>query len=363
MKFLLTVCVFLLTVIRSLSVDITVRGTEGESVIIKCPYAKGYEDSYKYFYKGVFRESVIILRSDGGKSKDRFSLQDDRQTRSFTVTIRNLKTEDAGIYGCRAGWGEFKEIQLIVNRAPQRPRPVQISTSTLHPAPQRPRPVQISTSTVHPYTNTSTEHNNTEHSSTVSQAETETRTTTGNTTDELYQSTTHLSSVAGGLGLVLLVLTLCSGTILILKKRKRKCGRDLVQHNTETDRMYEEIPNSDVAMVTSSSNQMPASSSNQTPASHLNNLPEVSVIYATVTKQQPDSNLSHTHSTNQVTDADCDYYGNVKSPDPTQESRTELLYVTATHLQNISTHPQNISTNEGLIYSEIKKKSVHRHCK
>ncbi|XP_067258646.1 CMRF35-like molecule 7 [Chanodichthys erythropterus] len=133
MKFLLTVCVFLLTVISSLSVDITVRGMEGESVIIKCPYPGGYEDSYKYFYKGVFRESVVILQSNGGKSKDRFSLQDDRKTRSFTVTIRNLKMEDAGIYGCGAGWGEYKEIRLIVNRAPERSTPVQISTSTLHP--------------------------------------------------------------------------------------------------------------------------------------------------------------------------------------------------------------------------------------
>ncbi|XP_067258912.1 CMRF35-like molecule 1 [Chanodichthys erythropterus] len=133
MKFLLTVCVFLLTVISSLSVDITVRGMEGEPVIIKCPYAKGYEDSYKYFYKGVHRESVMILQSDGGKSKDRFSLQDDRQTRSFTVTISDLKMEDAGIYGCRAGWGEYKEIQLIVNRAPERSTPVQISTSTFYP--------------------------------------------------------------------------------------------------------------------------------------------------------------------------------------------------------------------------------------
>ncbi|XP_048051328.1 CMRF35-like molecule 8 [Megalobrama amblycephala] len=134
MKFPLTVCVFLLTVISSLSVDITVRGTEGESVIIKCPYAKGYENSYKYLYKGRYIDGVIILRSDGGKYKGRFTLQDDHQTRSFTVTISDLKMEDAGIYGCRTGWwGEYKVIQLIVIRAPQRPKPVQISTSTLHP--------------------------------------------------------------------------------------------------------------------------------------------------------------------------------------------------------------------------------------
>ncbi|XP_067258893.1 CMRF35-like molecule 1 isoform X2 [Chanodichthys erythropterus] len=133
MNFLLTVCVFLLTVISSLSVDITVRGTEGESVIIKCPYAKGYEDSYKYFYKGVHRDSVMILQSNGETSKDRFSLQDDRKTRSFTVTISDLKMEDAGIYGCSAGAEHYKEVNLIVITAPQRSRPVQISTSTFYP--------------------------------------------------------------------------------------------------------------------------------------------------------------------------------------------------------------------------------------
>ncbi|XP_048051288.1 CMRF35-like molecule 1 [Megalobrama amblycephala] len=314
MKFPLTVCVFLLTVIRSLSVDITVRGTEGESVIIKCPYPGGYERSTKYFYKGLYRENDIVLRSDRRKSKDRFSLQDDRK-RSFTVTISDLKMEDAGLYGCIAGWGEYKIIQLNVNKAPQKPKPVQISTSTIRP-----------------FTNTSTEHTSTE---------SETRTTIGNATFE-HQQNTDLASVAGGLGSVLLVLTLCSGTFLILKKRKRKCGTGLVQqnvqHNTETDRMYEEIPNSDVTAVTYSSNQ--------TPASHLNNRPELSAVYVTVTNQQPDLNPSHTHSTNQVTDTDCDYYATIKSPDPIQDSRTELIYVTATH-------PQKISTNEGPIYSLI----------
>ncbi|XDV16469.1 hypothetical protein PO909_016168, partial [Leuciscus waleckii] len=92
MKFPLIVCVFLLTVSSSLSVDITVSGTEGERVIITCPYPEGYENSYKYFYRGVYRDRVLILESDGGESsviKGRFSLKDNNQTRSFTVTISN----------------------------------------------------------------------------------------------------------------------------------------------------------------------------------------------------------------------------------------------------------------------------------
>ncbi|XDV16458.1 hypothetical protein PO909_016163, partial [Leuciscus waleckii] len=243
-----------------------------------------------------------------------------------------------------------------------------------------------------------------------------------------YRSSTalpsDLASVAGGLGLVLLVLTLCCGTFIICRKRKRKSRTALfqqnMQHNTETDHMSEEIPNTDFNVVTSSSNQAPAFSSNQMPASHLNYntetdhmsgeipntdfnvvtfssnqtpafssnqtpafssnqtpafssnqtpafssnqtpafssnqtptphlnyLTNVSTLYTSGTNQQPDSNPSHTHSTNQVTDTAGDYYANIKSPKATQDSGTELIYVTATH-------PQNISTNEGqTIYSVI----------
>ncbi len=97
-------------------VEITARGTEGEQVIIKCPYAKGYENSYKYFYKGWYKDNNLLLKSYGGESvsDDRFSLRDDHQTRSFTLTIRNLRMADAGLYSCGAGWGEYKLIQLNV---------------------------------------------------------------------------------------------------------------------------------------------------------------------------------------------------------------------------------------------------------
>ncbi len=89
------------------------------------------------------------------------------------------------------------------------------------------------------------------------------------------------------------------------------------------------------------------SSSNQTPASHLNTRPQDSTVYVTVTNQQPDLNPSRTHSTNQVTDTDCDYYANMKPYEPTTDRRTELIYSTVTH-------PQNIKTNDGPIYSVIK---------
>ncbi|XP_048051285.1 CMRF35-like molecule 3 [Megalobrama amblycephala] len=308
----------------------TVTGHRGERVEIRCSYESGYKSNSKYFCKGECLLSDNIMVESGSPAKDeRFSLTDDTTNRVFTVSITDLRTEDQGKYWCavkRTFIANFfltdiySEILLQVNQD------------------------KTEVSTISSFSKTQSSFSTTELNLQSVTHQTEiTRTTTGNTTVELHQPTTNLASVAGGLGSVLLVLTLCSGTFLILKKRKRKCGTALVQqnvqHNTETDRMYEEIPNSDVAAVTSSSNQ--------TSASHLNNLPEVSTVYVTVTNQQPDSNLSHTHSTNQVTDPDCDYYATIKSPDPTQDSRTELTYVTATH-------PQNISTNEGTIYSVIK---------
>uniref|UniRef100_A0A8C2BNT2 Immunoglobulin domain-containing protein n=1 Tax=Cyprinus carpio TaxID=7962 RepID=A0A8C2BNT2_CYPCA len=329
MKFTLMISGFLLTVISSVCVCIIVRGTEGGQVFLNCPYAEGYENSYKYFYKGLLRDNNLILKSDGrasSVSEGRFSLRDDHQKRLLTLIIRNLSMTDAGEYNCGAGWwgGDYKLIQLNVIRAPQKTRPVQISTSTLHS-----------------YTHTSTDHSSTVTPQTESET---TRTITGSTAVQLNQPNTSRSSVAGGLGSVLLVLVLCSGTFLILKKRKRKSGTALfLQHNTESVHMYEIANNdpgpSDVITATSSSNQ--------TSASHLNTRPQISAVYATVTNQQSDSNPHHARSTNQVTDTDCDYYANMKPPEPTTDNRTELIYSTATH-------PQNIETNNSQIYSVIK---------
>ncbi|XP_067258976.1 uncharacterized protein [Chanodichthys erythropterus] len=193
-------------------------------------------------------------------------------------------------------------------------------------------------STISPFSKTQSSFSTTDlNLQSVTQTESETA-RTENTTVELHQPTTNLASVAGGLGSVLLVLTLCSGTILILKKRKRKCGTALVQqnvqHNTETDRIYEVIPNSDVAVVTSSSNQMPAS--------HLSNRPELSTVYVTVTNQQPDSNLSHTHSTNQN---DSPRTGTYAALDP--KSRSSDVYNTLT-----TVHPRPALHQSGSIEYE-----------
>uniref|UniRef100_A0A8C1Y944 Immunoglobulin domain-containing protein n=1 Tax=Cyprinus carpio TaxID=7962 RepID=A0A8C1Y944_CYPCA len=287
---------------------VTVTGHTGGRADIRCTYESGYESNPKYLCKGACKiGNRNIMVKSGSPAKDRrFSLSDNTTARVFTVTITDLRPADAGQYWCGVERtvidDVYSEILVLVKQA----EPSFFSTTETNP--------QSTSITI---------------------------------TDQ--NKSTDLVPVAGGLGSVLLVLVLCSGTFLILKKRKSKSGTAVFQqnvpHNTESAHMYN-IANSDPGP---SDVIVAASSANQTPASHLKTRSQVPVVYATVTNQQPDSNPRHTHSTNQVTDTDCDYYANIKFPEPTTDNRTELIYTTVTH-------PQNIKTNDGPIYSVIKHK-------
>ncbi|XP_016116680.1 CMRF35-like molecule 6 [Sinocyclocheilus grahami] len=303
---------------------VTVTGYRGGKADIRCAYESGYKSNPKYLCKGecIFGSRNIVVKSGSPAEDQRFSLTDDTTARVFTVTITDLRSEDAGQYWCgvdRTLTDVYSEILLLVKQVNKTTEVSTISTFSTTPS-------YFSKTEPHPQPTSNTD----------------------------QHTPTALASVAGGLGSVLLVLVLCSGMFLILKKRKRKSGTALFQqnvpHNTESIHM-DEIAKSDPGpcdLIAA------ASSSNQTPASHLNTRPQVSTVYATVTNQKPDSNPRHTHSTNQVTDTDCDYYANIKSPEPTTDSRTEVIYATATHPQNITPHPQNVTANESMIYSVIK---------
>ncbi|XP_026121302.1 CMRF35-like molecule 1 [Carassius auratus] len=314
----------------------TVRGHRGERVDIRCRYESGYESNSKYLCKGkcIFVSRNIIVRSGSPAEDERFSLTDDTTASVFTVSITDLRTEDEGQYWCGVertlNTDVYSEIMLLVKEDKE----------------------TAEVSTISSFINTASYFSTTE---IYSRSSSITITERKETITDQHTSGGRLiclSSVAGGLGSVLLVLVLCSAMFLVLKKRKRKSRtvpsalfQQNVQHNTESVHMYE-IVNSDPGpsdVITATS------PSNQTPASHLNTRPQDSAVYATVTNQQPDSNPSHIHSTNQVTDTDCDYYANMKPPDPTTENRTELIYSTVTR-------PQNIKTNDGPIYSMIKHK-------
>ncbi|XP_052402927.1 CMRF35-like molecule 1 [Carassius gibelio] len=327
-----SMCVVLL-VFSNISTAVVVAhtpifGHRGERLDIRCSYESGYESNSKYFCKGecIFGFKDIIVKSGSPAEDERFSLTDDTTARVFTVSITDLRTEDEGRYWCgveRTLADVYSEIMLQVKEDKE----------------------TAEVSTISSFSNTASYFSTTE---IYSRSSSITITDRKETITDQHTSA-GLSSVAGGLGSVLLILVLCSAMFLILKKRKRKSRTALfqqnVQHNTESVHMYE-IVNSDPGpsdVITA------ASSTNQTPASHLNTRPHDSAVYATVTNQQPDSNPSHIHSTNQVTDTDCDYYANMKPPDPTPDNRTDLIYSTVTR-------SQNIKTNDGPIYSLIKHK-------
>ncbi|KAL0202069.1 hypothetical protein M9458_000087, partial [Cirrhinus mrigala] len=79
---------------------VTVNGHRGESVDIRCPYESGYESYSKYLCKGEcnFGNKIIMVESGSPAKDERFSLTDNKTARVFTITITDLRTEDAGQY-------------------------------------------------------------------------------------------------------------------------------------------------------------------------------------------------------------------------------------------------------------------------
>ncbi|XP_048051616.1 polymeric immunoglobulin receptor-like isoform X3 [Megalobrama amblycephala] len=78
-----------------------VVGREGDSSEIKCPYNAKHSSEVKHLCKGkCFTEDAQnIIRSDEAK-KPKISAKDDPELNLFTVTLSELRAEDAGIYWC-----------------------------------------------------------------------------------------------------------------------------------------------------------------------------------------------------------------------------------------------------------------------
>ncbi|KAL1006427.1 hypothetical protein UPYG_G00072220 [Umbra pygmaea] len=80
-----------------------VSGYLGRGAEIKCPYGSGYESNNKYLCNRVCGASDVVIETPSGVShveRSRFSLNDDRERRVFTVNISNLTMSDAGTYWC-----------------------------------------------------------------------------------------------------------------------------------------------------------------------------------------------------------------------------------------------------------------------
>ncbi|XP_066518320.1 CMRF35-like molecule 1 [Hoplias malabaricus] len=139
---LVTVCT-LLTVVSvgggMIHDEVKETGTEGSAAVIHCPYTKGYETYIKYFCKGVHKNCTTLLQTNGEDSwrrEGRLSLNDNKEQRLIVATIRDLRMEDTGPYGCgieRIGQDPFTLVRLTVNKAPrppQRPQTTTVSIST-----------------------------------------------------------------------------------------------------------------------------------------------------------------------------------------------------------------------------------------
>ncbi|KAL6482083.1 hypothetical protein MHYP_G00101630 [Metynnis hypsauchen] len=102
--------------------EITETGTEGNVAVITCPYGQGYESYTKFFCKGIYKVCVTLIKTNGKDSwthKDRVSLNDNTEQKKLVVTIRDLRMEDAGRYGCGieiTGRDPFTVVHLKVNK-------------------------------------------------------------------------------------------------------------------------------------------------------------------------------------------------------------------------------------------------------
>uniref|UniRef100_A0A8B9J6A5 Ig-like domain-containing protein n=1 Tax=Astyanax mexicanus TaxID=7994 RepID=A0A8B9J6A5_ASTMX len=137
-SFFITVLLFLLLFLPAGNSAVTTfTGYSGKSVQINCPYQSGFETNM-YLCRGQCLpwETKDIPVESGSTAKDqRFSLKDDTAARVFTVTITDLRPEDAGQYWCVVKRSyrvspDYTEIQLLVKT--DAPKPL-VFNSTLTP--------------------------------------------------------------------------------------------------------------------------------------------------------------------------------------------------------------------------------------
>ncbi|KAI5091267.1 CMRF35-like molecule 3, partial [Silurus meridionalis] len=102
----------------------TVTGYRGRSVQIKCHYESGYEKNNKYLCRGECPHwpatKEIPVQSGSPAEDTRFSLYDDTTAKIFTITITDLRAEDANTYWCvvqQTRPNIYTELQLLVEMA------------------------------------------------------------------------------------------------------------------------------------------------------------------------------------------------------------------------------------------------------
>ncbi|XP_048051511.1 polymeric immunoglobulin receptor-like [Megalobrama amblycephala] len=97
-----------------------VVGREGNSSEIKCPYNAKHSSEVKQLYKGkcFTKDAQNIIQSDEAK-KPKISAKDEPELNLFTVTLSELRAEDAGIYWCavRDEFNLHTELMIVMKDA------------------------------------------------------------------------------------------------------------------------------------------------------------------------------------------------------------------------------------------------------
>ncbi|XP_036434623.1 CMRF35-like molecule 8 [Colossoma macropomum] len=97
-------------------------GTEGGCVEISCNYPDGYHYMSHYFCRHPCSHSDVLIKAEAADkvtSEGRYSILNTVSTRSLSVTIRNLRLGDSGVYYCGVDkWGKdiLSEVEVTVRK-------------------------------------------------------------------------------------------------------------------------------------------------------------------------------------------------------------------------------------------------------
>ncbi|XP_036434617.1 CMRF35-like molecule 5 [Colossoma macropomum] len=93
-------------------------GTEGGRVEIYCNYPDGYQYVSQYFCRHPCSHSDVLIKTekaDKVTSEGRYSILNTVSAQSLSVTIRNLRLGDSGVYYCGVDkWGKDRLSKVVV---------------------------------------------------------------------------------------------------------------------------------------------------------------------------------------------------------------------------------------------------------
>nr|XP_012309194.1 CMRF35-like molecule 1 isoform X5 [Aotus nancymaae] len=113
----------------SIATEITgptmVNGLERGSLTVRCAYGSQWKTYLKWWCRGaVWSSCEILVKTTGSEQevkRDRLSIRDDQKNYTFTVTMKDLRRDDADTYWCgieRVGTDLGVKVQVTIDLAP-----------------------------------------------------------------------------------------------------------------------------------------------------------------------------------------------------------------------------------------------------